>query len=322
MSNSLKDILYIISRNSDIDEKTLTQALEEKVYPDKNNWKKYTRLFFLSASALLFVSGVIFFFAFNWQSLHKFLKLGLIQGSIIAGIIILFKVKSNIFVQNITLTVVSMLVGVLFAVFGQIYQTGANSYDFFLGWTVFISVWVISSNFNILWLIYSILLNITLFFYFQQIAPSWLDSYYSISFLVLNSCILTILNLLSKYKTKFILSNWLNYTLATIITLCTTVTLMFLSDFNIDNSIRSAILIVTLLVYILGLLKARSEKSIVYIALIAISLIITSIKYIFIGLESMDQTLNLLICTLFCILSFGLSISNLSKLKKQWENEN
>lgn len=157
MSNSLKDILYIISRNSDIDEKTLTQALEEKVYPDKNNWKKYTRLFFLSASALLFVSGVIFFFAFNWQSLHKFLKLGLIQGSIIAGIIILFKVKSNIFVQNITLTVVSMLVGVLFAVFGQIYQTGANSYDFFLGWTVFISVWVISSNFNILWLIYSIL---------------------------------------------------------------------------------------------------------------------------------------------------------------------
>jgi len=45
-------------------------------------------------------------------------------------------------------------VGVLFAVYGQIYQTGADTYELFLTWFASISLWVLTSRFAPLWLLY------------------------------------------------------------------------------------------------------------------------------------------------------------------------
>ena len=41
------------------------------------------KTFLLSLGIAFLVSGVIFFFAYNWASLHKFIKLGLLQALII-----------------------------------------------------------------------------------------------------------------------------------------------------------------------------------------------------------------------------------------------
>src|SRR5690606_30155924 len=64
-------------------------------------------------------------------------------------------------------------VGVLFAVYGQIYQTGANAYDFFLAWTIFVTLWVLVSNFAPLWFLYLILINTTFILYSEQVATDW-----------------------------------------------------------------------------------------------------------------------------------------------------
>ena len=60
------------------------------------------------------------------------------------------------------------MVGVLLAVFGQVYQTGADAYQLFLTWTILIIGWVIISRFSGLWFGLLVLLNITLITYWNQ----------------------------------------------------------------------------------------------------------------------------------------------------------
>ena len=77
--------------------------------------------------------------------------------------------------QKILLTGATFLIGTLFAVFGQIYQTGADAYDLFLGWTLFTILWAVAIRFAPLWLTFIGLLCTTIWLYNIQIATrgSW-----------------------------------------------------------------------------------------------------------------------------------------------------
>ena len=63
----------------------------------------------------------------------------------------------------------AVLVGVFLAVYGQIYQTGADAYGLFIIWAVLILGWVIVSEFAALWLVWLILLNTGAILYWQQV---------------------------------------------------------------------------------------------------------------------------------------------------------
>ena len=148
-------LLHIVSRFSNWQATDLeTSFRENDIYANQNDWSKFIKFFLMSLGIAFLVSGVIFFFAYNWASLHKFIKLGLVQVLLIAMVGVAVFSKWNKNVRGIILLGAGMLVGALFAVFGQIYQTGANAYDFFFGWTVFIALWVFVSNFGPLWLLF------------------------------------------------------------------------------------------------------------------------------------------------------------------------
>jgi len=156
--------IHIIARHSNWPTESIEKTLAEKVYSNADSWKKFLKFFLLTLGLGFTVAGVIFFFAYNWADLNKFVKLGLIEALIVATtiMVLLPKIKSG--TKNIILTGSSFLVGALFAVFGQIYQTGADAYDFFLAWTLFITLWVIVSNFAPLWLLYIVLINTKILF--------------------------------------------------------------------------------------------------------------------------------------------------------------
>jgi uncharacterized membrane protein len=61
------------------------------------------------------------------------------------------------------------LAGALLAVYGQIYQTGADSYQLVLVWALVIIGWVWISKFTPLWFVWFVLLNITLGTYWFQV---------------------------------------------------------------------------------------------------------------------------------------------------------
>ena len=100
----------------------------------------------LFGSALV-LAGIIFFFAYNWAAMGKFLKFGLIEAGIIVCIVASHLRGRTDLSGKVLLLSGAVLVGVLLAVYGQIYQTGADAYGLFICWAVLIFGWVIISEF-------------------------------------------------------------------------------------------------------------------------------------------------------------------------------
>ena len=119
-------------------EKTDSSPLSRQaLYADKKQWNQFLSVFLLAVGVGLTVAGIIFFFAYNWDELPKFAKLGIVEVLLIASVLLATFTRWNKLVKQILLTGATFLIGTLFAVFGQIYQTGADAYDLFLGWTLF-----------------------------------------------------------------------------------------------------------------------------------------------------------------------------------------
>lgn len=109
-------------------------------------WRRWGQNALLSLAVGQVLAGILFFFAFNWADLPPFAKLGLIQGGIVLCIAGTWVGRSRRFVLEALLTAAAMLVGIVLAVFGQIYQTGADAYTLFVGWALLILPWVALSG--------------------------------------------------------------------------------------------------------------------------------------------------------------------------------
>lgn len=165
-----RSVLHLLAKNSKLEARELQLGYQKSsLYPSPKEWLNIAYRFFLSAGLLLLLSGIIFFFAYNWGSLHKFAKLGLVQTGMLGVAIALLVFKPSDFVLKLGLTAISVLVGIAFAVFGQIYQTGADAYDFFFGWSLFVTAWVAIAGFPFLWFFYLILINLTIHLYLIQV---------------------------------------------------------------------------------------------------------------------------------------------------------
>jgi uncharacterized membrane protein len=130
------------------------------------DWARRMLLFFGSA---LVLAGVIYFFAYNWSKMEHFLKFALIEAGILACILASYLRGIWRLSGKVLLLSGSVLVGVLLAVYGQIYQTGADAFELFIGWAVLISGWVFIAEFSALWLVWLILLNTGTILYWIQV---------------------------------------------------------------------------------------------------------------------------------------------------------
>jgi uncharacterized membrane protein len=63
----------------------------------------------------------------------------------------------------------SVLTGVLLAVYGQIYQTGADVHELFRGWAFLIVGWVVISEFTALWFLWLVIINTGAILFWQQV---------------------------------------------------------------------------------------------------------------------------------------------------------
>ena len=112
-----------------------------------SSWFSWARLMLLFFGCALLLAGIIFFFAYNWAAMGRFLKLGLIETGIIVCIVASHLRGTTRLSGKVLLLSGSVLVGVLLAVYGQTYQTGADAFELFIGWAVLILGWVIISDF-------------------------------------------------------------------------------------------------------------------------------------------------------------------------------
>lgn len=142
--------------------------------PTANDWLRFADMLFLGLGTIFLLAGIVFFFAFNWDDLSKWHRFVIVEGAVIISTLLAFAFNLDKWAGRLALGASAILLGVALAVISQEYQTGADSYRLFQVWLMLITGWVLISRWNIMYLIWMVLLNITLGLYWQQIiANDW-----------------------------------------------------------------------------------------------------------------------------------------------------
>lgn len=316
MTKIEREDIQIISRHSNWSEESVDKILKQEIYNTKESWQKFLRLFFVSLGVSFTTAGIIFFFAYNWADLHKFIKIGLIEGLIVITTLIVLFSKISLDIKNILLTGTSILVGVLFAVFGQIYQTGANAYDFFLGWTVFITLWVAISNFAPLWLVFITLINTTLILYSQQVAHDWSEVFVFTLLFVINILFLTIALFGKKTTHQIKPPIWFTNLIA-FASVCFSTIGISAGIFDQQQTSFFVLIIIASILYGIGIKYGLKVKSGFYLSIIPFSIIVIISAFL---IKLSDDASMFFIISLFVIASVTFVIKNLINFQKKWIN--
>lgn len=240
----------------------------ETLYADKKQWSRFLSIFLLAAGIGFTIAGIIFFFAYNWDELPKFAKLGIIEVLLVASVLLSVFTRWSLLVKQVLLTGATFLIGTLFAVFGQIYQTGADAYQLFLGWTLFTLLWAVAMRFAPLWLTFIGLLSTTIWLYVIQIASddSW-EGMLLINAITWIFALSTIIAEWMKSHNKLDLSNrWL----ISFLSLATVVHTSYLTMMSIseNDTMLSVPLTTTAVLFSAGLWFGWKQRNLFYLAII------------------------------------------------------
>lgn len=125
-------------------------------------WAKNNLRFF---GVIFMLAGIVCFFAYNWAQLGKLFKLGLpFSLFVVLGILTVLKGTDGLF-GKLTSVSAAFMTGVFLAVFGQVYQTGADAWQLFALWAALILPLVILTRFTALWTLFAVVVNIFLLSY-------------------------------------------------------------------------------------------------------------------------------------------------------------
>lgn len=136
---------------------------------DLEDWIHFFESSLLIIGSALLISGVFFLIAFNWHLLDHFTKIGIIYFLNFVFYLFTFFFRKKELLFEIGLTILFFLTGSALLVFGQIYQTGADVYDLFLGWTVFTFLLVPLSRSGVVAGFWMVLLTSTVYLYSIQV---------------------------------------------------------------------------------------------------------------------------------------------------------
>ena len=129
----------------------------------------FLRMLLIWIGSISLMLALLFFTAYNWNELGRFFKFLIIEAIMVSTVLLyLFSDKYKI-AQKVLLTSSSVTLGILLALIGQTYQTGADPWQLFAIWALLITPWVFSANFSGLWILWILLLNISSILYYQKL---------------------------------------------------------------------------------------------------------------------------------------------------------
>jgi len=138
------------------------------IHPAQHWWRWANRsLLFVGAALLL--AGVIFFFAYNWGRMHAVSKFCVIEAGLWLCAIGALRSGLEKITSKVLLLSACVLVGALLAVYGQVYQTGADAYENYVLWALLILPWVIIGRFGALWILWLTVSNVALILFWTQV---------------------------------------------------------------------------------------------------------------------------------------------------------
>ncbi|MCS3431604.1 DUF4401 domain-containing protein [Klebsiella sp. BIGb0407] len=189
------------------------------VRPSLTGWRSFLTLVLTLLGLLALVTGTVFFIAWNWAEMPKMTKFLLAQLFIIALAVIVWWRWYDA-VARMALLAVGLSFGGLFALYGQVYQTGADSWELFFTWACVLFPLALLGRQNALWFCTWVIANLAFQLYyisqserfFADIAPSflsWLPASILYGYLIVQTSLLLMREAFAEYATRNSPSSWL-----------------------------------------------------------------------------------------------------------------
>ncbi len=135
---------------------------------DEGYWSAWGRRALLALGAGQLLAGVIFFFAYNWNDLSDIAKFAVVESALLIAAVGALLVGLERAIGQSLLIAASVLTGVLLAVIGQVYQTGADAFELFVAWAALILPWAIIARSAVHWLLWLVVAVVALALYCAQ----------------------------------------------------------------------------------------------------------------------------------------------------------
>lgn len=311
--------LRILASEGILSPEALERALHlTGVLPDAARWRRVTSVMLLLLAAAFTLSGIIFFFAYNWADMPRFAKFGLIELVMLALVALAFYRGLDHIVGKVSLLGAGVLVGALLAVMGQEYQSGADSYALFLTWALLIGGWVAIGRFVPLWLLWWGLLNLSLGLYWEQRLPYDEMGLWQTLF-VLNAIWLLLWEMARNRGINWLQSRWFPQLigLATFIMIMIP-TLEFIWGDSDSNLIFFAPLLYSAFVSAILFFYSRYLHDLFMLTVCAFSLIVIFTSLVTELVDSNNFGVNLFI-SLLVMAQAAVAVNLLMRVRRSWE---
>ena len=136
---------------------------------DEAFWARWGMRALMALGVGQFLAGVVFFFAYNWNDLSDVAKFAIVEVALVITVGGALLVGLDRVFGQMLLIAASVLTGVLLAVIGQVYQTGADVFELFAAWTVLILPWTIISRHPVHWLLWLVVAETAFVLYAEQV---------------------------------------------------------------------------------------------------------------------------------------------------------
>jgi uncharacterized membrane protein len=136
---------------------------------DEAFWARWGMRALLALGVGQLLAGVVFFFAYNWNDLSDIAKFAVIEVALAMAVGSALLVGLDRGFGQMLLIAASVLTGVLLAVIGQVYQTGADVFELFAAWAVLILPWAIISRHPVHWLLWLVVAEVAFVLYADQV---------------------------------------------------------------------------------------------------------------------------------------------------------
>jgi uncharacterized membrane protein len=134
--------------------------------PSSGDWREFLERLLLWTGAVFLAAAAIFFIAYNWADLGRFARFALAEFALVAALGFVWRLGLERTAGRAALLAAALLAGALLALIGQIYQTGADTFELFAAWAAAILPWALVGRFAALWIVWLALVNLALALYY------------------------------------------------------------------------------------------------------------------------------------------------------------
>jgi len=167
MVSPRSQIIKLIEQGAIPVEKIDGALIAAQVTPTGKNWRTFIDHLLLWLGGMALAFAVMFFMAYNWSDIGHYAKFAIVEGCIGLAIVAYCKFEKDSTVSKVSLLVAIICLGVLLALYGQTYQTGADPWQLFFNWALLMLPWTLIGRFPAIWIVWISLINTSIVLYHQ-----------------------------------------------------------------------------------------------------------------------------------------------------------